>query len=506
MYSCPHEDVLFLDRWWGNRYNFLLLNDGSRARGPEGASYYQRAMSRLGQKNDQIHFSLSGLMDYFTQSNPTLQTLTDDTLYYDQHLNHADAEDMRTFKQRYWVDGSQARGFDSPVLFYICGEATCSARDAGQVVLNNAKALGAYVVTLEHRYYGESQPFPTLTTENLQYLTVANALGDLSEFERFIQKSMGLTGKWIAIGGSYPGALSAFYRATHPDLVVGSLASSAPVQARDNFEDYDRHVTEVAGPDCANLMRKAIAQAEAATGSDDTLTPVKALFDAEKITDSDDFLYLIADVGAAAVQYGMRDEFCQSLTNASTSSDPSAILAAYGQFAQKVYDLFQVDAWGFSFESAQNTDPSSYIDGVGQRQWLYQSCTEFGFFQNAYHDPAYSVRSARINPEFHRRLCQRIFGIDQPVNTDEINQNYLKPILQTASNILFTNGSQDPWSLLSIEPGSDLAAQNPNLQTDLIDQASHCSDISRPRSDDSASLLQARQLFSTLVMGWLGLN
>jgi hypothetical protein len=40
---------------------------------------------------------------------------------------------------------------------------------AGVVVL--AKAFGAMIVTLEHRYYGWSVPTPDLSTENLQWLS-----------------------------------------------------------------------------------------------------------------------------------------------------------------------------------------------------------------------------------------------------------------------------------------------------------------------------------------------
>jgi pimeloyl-ACP methyl ester carboxylesterase len=445
-------------------------------------------------------FAIQPVQSIQPQTADPVPTSTDDLLY-DQHIDHSNAEDMRTFKQRYWIDDSQATGLNAPVLFYICGEATCSSRDAGETVTDNAKLLGAYVITLEHRYYGKSQPFTSLTTDNLQYLTVANALADLAEFQKHIQTSLGWTGKWVSIGGSYPGALSAFYRAKYPDLVVGSLASSAPVQAQENFEEYDRHVTEVAGPACAALIRKAVVQTEAAVASPDALAAIKTLFAAEKITDSDDFLYLLADVGASAVQYGMRDQFCATLTAA--GSDVNALLTNYGLFAQKVYKSWGIDAYGFSAESAENLDPDSYLSGFGQRQWLYQSCTEFGFFQNAYHDPAYSVRSARINPAYHRNLCERLFGFNKPVNTDEINQNFLKAVLE-GSNILLSNGSQDPWSILSILPGSPLASQNANLQTYLVDQGSHCSDLVGATDHDSASLIQARQTFTDLATSWVG--
>jgi hypothetical protein len=40
---------------------------------------------------------------------------------------------------------------------------------------------------------------------------------------------------WISVGGSYPGALSAWYRAKYPHLTIGAIASSAVIVAIENF-------------------------------------------------------------------------------------------------------------------------------------------------------------------------------------------------------------------------------------------------------------------------------
>jgi hypothetical protein len=421
--------------------------------------------------------------------------------WFDQKIDHTTttAEDMRTFKQRYWVNSTYAKGPGSPVIFYICGEATCSAEQMGGATLDNAQKLGAYAVALEHRYYGKSQPFDSLTTDNLKYLTIENALQDLAAFETYAKTTLGLSGKWITVGGSYPGALSAFYRAKFPMMIEGALASSAPVQARENFEDYDRHVFEVAGPDCAASMRIVVKEAEAALANPTQLAAVKAQFAAQVIVNPDDFLYIIADIGASAVQYGFRDQFCNAITAATTNADK---VRAYGKFGQEIYAMWGVDALGFSVQSAENLDPNSYLAGFGQRQWMYQSCTQFGFFQNAYHDPAYSVRSARINPTYHRDMCNRLFGFDQPVDVDGTNTNYYQPVLTQSSNILFTNGSNDPWSLLGINPtlGNNT---DPNDTVILIDGAAHCGDLSSLSASDSTALTAAKDKFSDLATLWL---
>lgn len=44
----------------------------------------------------------------------------------------------------------------------------------------------------------------------------------------------------ITIGGSYPGALSAWFRFKYKHLTIGAYASSAVVEAIEDFYDYDK--------------------------------------------------------------------------------------------------------------------------------------------------------------------------------------------------------------------------------------------------------------------------
>jgi len=47
------------------------------------------------------------------------------------------------------------------------------------------------------------------------------------------------TSPWITIGGSYPGAMSAWFRYKYPHLTIGALASSAVVNAILDFTQFD---------------------------------------------------------------------------------------------------------------------------------------------------------------------------------------------------------------------------------------------------------------------------
>jgi hypothetical protein len=50
-----------------------------------------------------------------------------------------------------------------------------------------AKKFGAALVSPEHRYYGKSSPFKSLTTENLRFLSSKQALFDLAVFRQYYQ-------------------------------------------------------------------------------------------------------------------------------------------------------------------------------------------------------------------------------------------------------------------------------------------------------------------------------
>jgi pimeloyl-ACP methyl ester carboxylesterase len=415
---------------------------------------------------------------------------------YEQFIDNRNPA-LGTFNQRFYIDESYSDNENSPVFFYICGEASCTERALNGAIRTYAKKFHAKLVALEHRYYGKSLPRPTLSTEDLQYLSTEQALLDLARFQRHMQNDRMWNGKWVAFGGSYPGSLSAFYRLKFPELVVGALASSAPVKAKSNFEQYDAHVTEVAGPICANNMRKSVAEVESSLSDTKRLEQIKRLFEANMIEDKTDFLYLIADIGATAVQYGMKDEFCQMLAS---NAQP---LLGYAQFAQKLYDSWGITPLSFTAQGAMSTNPNDYPEGIGMRQWFYQSCTEYGYWQNANSNSNKSTRSSLINPDYHKKLCKRLFGITQDVDADKTNSTYYMPLFSpSVSNIFFTNGATDPWSTLSMTEKNGNSS-NPNLAYFLIDNAAHCDDLRSPLSSDSKAITKARHLTEKLLNQWL---
>ena len=117
--------------------------------------------------------------------------------------------------QRYFVNDTFWAKPDGPVFIFIEGEGAANPLDAliGEH-MELAAVYNALVLVVEHRYYGASNPTPTLSTEDLKYLSSQQALGDLSQFYSFARTKWNLTDANTAIcfGGSYPGALSSWFR------------------------------------------------------------------------------------------------------------------------------------------------------------------------------------------------------------------------------------------------------------------------------------------------------
>ena len=122
-------------------------------------------------------------------------------------------------------------------------------------MVKSGKQFNAFLATLEHRYYGESQPFNDTSVEQLKYLSTEQALADTADFIQYLTKKLSLNGKVVVFGASYAGALAAFFREKYPNIAVGAIASSAPVLAEVDFKEYFGVVSDSLGTECSQNIR-----------------------------------------------------------------------------------------------------------------------------------------------------------------------------------------------------------------------------------------------------------
>lgn len=416
--------------------------------------------------------------------------------FFTQILNHEDPTDHRVFKQRYFIEASSSLKSDAPVLYFIGNEAELGMLLKNTALLDMAHKLNAHFIALEHRYYGKSQPFELITTQNLQYLSFENALKDLARFEKYMRDNKGLRGKWFVVGKSYGANLAAFYRQKYPDLVVGALASSPGLHSVSVWPEYDRHAAKMLGSKCLTSFRtKIIAPLEGALNDAERMRKFKALFDAADIDENADFLYQIEAQTAFMISMNGPDKICQALqSNAAMTTFSKQFTAFMRGFNARLVD--------FSDQGITDVHASLYRKGIGLRQWQYQCCTEFGGLIVHNQDNSQSLGS-RMTANVPLKSCKHVFNILGLPQVEKTNSNYYFPLLNPkTTNILVVNGSNDPVTTLSIshENGNDT---NPNILVHTIVGGAHHSELEAEKPTDLPSVKDAREIEIKTISTWL---
>lgn len=106
-------------------------------------------------------------------------------------------------------------------------------------------------------------------------------------------------------------------------------------------------------------------------------------------------------------QYSKGVEFCQSLSGKSTAE-------AYEVVKQIALGVSPVDYGAFYLKNAT----FAIEDGRGARAWIWQSCTEFSYFQTPGKNP---MRSAELTLDFYKEWCASIFGEGSWPFVDRVN-------------------------------------------------------------------------------------
>lgn len=362
--------------------------------------------------------------------------------------------------------------------------------------LQLASEHGALVISVEHRFFGESLPFgQALTTQTLAYHNSRQALADLARFTDWYQtamidplradKSDAGQNKWFTVGGSYPGALSAWYRLKYPQWTVGSLAASGVVNAILEYTQFDEQVATSAGPECADALRSVTADIE------NGMPGVKAEFDATELDDGD-FYFLAADAAAESVQYGHHTVLCDAVVPPYQKGESA--LSAYASFVKSFFYQTMGNAPS-DYDSRIMADP---VKGGNGRSWWWMKCTEFAFFQVA---PAKgSIRSSNVNLAYHQGVCKQLFGVTALPDVNATN-TYYGGAGWAGSNTYFSQGCEDPWQWAGIR-----ADVNPTSPANVVqcDGCAHCADLYTPTSSDAATLVADREAVAKNVAMWLG--
>uniref|UniRef100_A0A6P7GNB5 LOW QUALITY PROTEIN: thymus-specific serine protease-like n=1 Tax=Diabrotica virgifera virgifera TaxID=50390 RepID=A0A6P7GNB5_DIAVI len=309
-----------------------------------------------------------------------------------------------------------------------------------------------------------------LSTENLVYLTSQQALRDLAFFIEAMNQKYNLTRdvKWIVFGGSYSGNLAAWLRLKYPHLVHGAMSASAPLLAKLDFPEFLKdvaHSIRANNIDCFIILEE----------SSDQVDVLNIAVGQKKLTNGHNYL-------------NMYPFFMQIVTKRATID-----------LCEKVYNSIESEinlrklTYYELFSKIKNISWEANDKGLGARQWVYQTCTEFGYFQTSHKAPL---------SFFIRTLCQNTYRssynemfVDHAINRTNVLYGGLDI---EVSNVVFVHGSVDPWRLLGITK-----TLNDKAPAILIEGAGHCENMFGPSYDDTPPLMTARVQIGELIGTWI---
>jgi len=259
--------------------------------------------------------------------------------------------------------------------------------------------------------------------------------------------------------------------------------------------------------DAVNDAYKAVQDLIAAK-NDEELDNLFGICETKKLNYSDPyevqtFYSGLIDFWMSATQYNavgdnsVVSNFCKVMTTAQLG-DPIKRLAALSKSVgspcintdyHQIINQLKEEAWD-----------SPYVSG-GSRQWIWQTCTEFAYYQSTdSNKQPFGVGTVGIK-YLEELYCKQPFGItsqDIATNVALTNKRY-GGRAPNATKVFFFNGSIDPWHTLSVY-GGDLNTSSPSR---YIEGTSHCYDMYEAKPDDPPSLTQARKDMAATLTSWL---
>ncbi|CAK7263729.1 hypothetical protein SEPCBS119000_000631 [Sporothrix epigloea] len=458
-----------------------------------------------------------------------------------QILDHNNP-DLGTFSQRFWYTTQYWAGPGAPVILATPGEQPGDGWN--DTYLTNQRITGYFadhvegaVVILEHRYYGESSPYDELNVKHLEFLTVDQAMRDLTYFAENWVPPFDTSGKsspahapWVLVGGSYSGALTGWLAnlaaqqpeaTNHTSPFWAYYATSGVVELFANMWQYFDVVQQATVANCSTDQIHVMDYIDSIliNGTSQDKASLKAMFMLDDLEDGD-FVYALA-LGPSTFQDlqfysnslengSYYQQFCDYLENMWPDSG-NALPGPDGVGVEKALDGFvnwittQIlpgfcQDYGFDVD-LYDTNCFQYLNATGSmnldlspdnddRQWWWLLCNNpLGWFATVEPAGRPSIVSRLLNMDYYLQVCTAqfpdsagSFGLKLGRRPEEINSRtggWLVPPERTP-RLVYTNGELDPWRPTTVSspwrPDGPLKSSK-NVPVYLIPGATHVSDV-----------------------------
>nr|XP_022909547.1 putative serine protease K12H4.7 [Onthophagus taurus] len=133
------------------------------------------------------------------------------------------------------------------------------------------------------------------------------------------------------------------------------------------------------------------------------------------------------------------------------------------------------------------------------RQWMYQTCAEYGFYQTTSSNNTIFGKNTVI-VDLYRKMCEDVYGITpEMLNSGIERTNFfyggLKP---SYTKVVSVHGTIDPWSSIGLT--EDL---NDDAPVFVVEGTSHCADISSESVYDIAQMRETKRKVKELIAKWI---
>jgi hypothetical protein len=175
--------------------------------------------------------------------------------------------------------------------------------------------------------------------------------------------------------------------------------------------------------------------------------------------------------------------------------------ASVAQLTQ-VFADFSLGFWGTSFCSGGFYNTKALADpkrwDVNARSWRWQTCYQVAWFNTA---PARgSIRSQRVNLDYHLDQCEAIFGYRMSPAVEPLIKKFGGDMPSPAHNVFYSDFGDDPWRMASVQYPP--AVDQPYAIAQCND-CGHCDDFHTPSASDPPQLTAVRNEFSQYLQKWL---
>ncbi|KGN60732.1 lysosomal Pro-X carboxypeptidase [Cucumis sativus] len=436
-----------------------------------------------------------------------------ETRFYPQLLDHFTftPKSSKIFYQKYLINEEYWRN-GAPIFVYTGNEGDIEWFAANTGFLPDiAPEFHALLVFIEHRFYGESTPFGNdsyNSAETLGYLTSQQALADYAVLIRSLKQNLSSEASPVVVfGGSYGGMLAAWFRLKYPHITIGALASSAPILHFDNIVPWSSFYDAVsqdfkdASLNCFEVIKGSWTELQQEF-SEEGLAELSKTFrtckNLHSVSSVQDWLWS-AFVYTSMVNYPTEANFMRPLP-AYPVQEMCKIIDAFAPETSKLNKAFAAASLYYNYshgEKCFNVENGPDLHGLSG--WNWQACTEMVMPMTCSNQSMFPP--SKFDYEEFATDCKKKYGVSPRPHwiTTEYGGERIEEVLKRfGSNIIFSNGMQDPWSR-----GGVLRNISTSIVALVTEKGAHHVDFRSATKDDPDWLVEQRRQEVEIIHQWI---